>query len=145
MYVCIVFCAGFISLTSSAFIASASQSSSPSTSNRVSVLEDADLAIVSSLSRRKAGFSPAGSQWPQKFARTDTSHRPGRSIKATEGTPRTQGSFKRRASTTSPITVKKRKVLLGSSRESTRLLPKSGSGTSIISSRVNRREMLVSR
>jgi hypothetical protein len=143
--VCIVFRAGYISLTSSAFVASASQSSSPSTSNRVSVLEDVDLAIVGSLSRRKVVLSPAGSQWPQKFVRTDTSHRPGRSIKATEATPRTQGDFKRRASTTSPITVKKRKVLLAPNREPLHSLPKSGSGTFIISSPSDCREMLVSR
>jgi hypothetical protein len=132
-------------LTSSAFVASASQSSSPSSSKVVSDLEDVDLAIIGSLSKRKAGLSPAGSQRPQKFARTDTSHRPGRSLKATEATSRTQGAFEPRASTTSPRRVKKRKGLLAPNREFLRPLPKPGSGTFITSPQSCCRDMLVSR
>lgn len=132
-------------MTFGAFVASASQSSSsPSSSKVVSDLEG-DLAIIGPLSKRKANLSPAGSQRAQKFARTDTSHRPGRSMKATEATSRTQGAFERRASTTSPISVKNRKELLAPNREFLRPLPKPGSGTFIISSQICCRDLFVSK
>lgn len=116
------------SLTSSAFVVS--QSSSSPSSRSISDLGEVDLTLIGSLSKRKAALSPAGPQRPLKFPRTDTSHRPGRSMNEAEAITRTQGAFESRESPTSP---KKRKVLLTRNRELLHSLARPGSGTFTIS------------
>jgi hypothetical protein len=135
---------GYSFLTPSAFLVS--QSSSSSSNRSPSDLEGVDIAVIGSLSKRKAALLPAGSQRTQKVARTDTTHRPGRSMKETEATSRTQGAFESRASTTSPIAKKKRRrVSLMQNRELMRSILKPGPGTFTISSLSGCRDMLVSR
>ncbi|KAI0000465.1 hypothetical protein BJV77DRAFT_389953 [Russula vinacea] len=105
-------------------ILSVSQSSSSPSSRSISDLGEVDLTLIGSLSKRKAALSPAGPQRPLKFPRTDTSHRPGRSMNEAEAITRTQGAFESRESPTSP---KKRKVLLTRNRELLHSLARPGS------------------
>lgn len=95
------------------------QSSSQSSRRSPSDSQSVDIVAIGSSSKRKAAFPSMGSQRPQKIARTDTSHYPGRSIKETEATSRTRDTFESRSTTTSPISTKRkrRKVILPQNRE----------------------------
>jgi hypothetical protein len=118
------------------------QSSSHSSGRSPSDSESVDLAAIGSSSKRKAAFPLVGLQRPQKIARTDTSHHPGRSAKETEANSRTYVVLEPRSTTISPISTKRkrRKVLLPRYREALRSL----TGTFTISSTSNCRHMLVS-
>jgi hypothetical protein len=130
--------------TSSAFVDS--QASSQSSGRSPSDSESVDLAVIGSSSKRKAPLSPMGLQRPEKITRTDTSHHPGMSVKETEATSRTQGTFESRPTTTSPISArrKRRKVLLPRNREALHPLFAPLTGTFTISSLSSCRHMLVS-
>jgi hypothetical protein len=130
--------------TSSAFVDS--QSSSQSNGRGSSDPESVELAVIGSSSKRKAAFSPAGSQRPQKIARTDTSHHPGRSVKETEAISRTQDAFQSRSTTTSPMSrmIKRRKVLLPRNRETLHPFIAPFTGTFTMSSLSSCRHMFVS-
>jgi hypothetical protein len=124
---------GYISTSSAAFVDS--QSSSQSSGGSPSDSESVDLAAISSAFKRKATLPLMGSQRPQKIARTDASHHLGRSTKETEATSRTQGSPESRSTTTSPISTKRRKVLLPRNRGPLPSLIPPRTGTFAISSR----------
>lgn len=132
---------GYVS-TSSVFVDS--QSSSHSSDRSPSDSEGVDPAIIGASSKRKAAFSPLGSQRLQKVARTDTSHHPGRSVKETEATSRTQNTYESRSTTTSPISRKRRKVLLPQNRETLHSLITPRTSTFTISSLSSYRLILVS-
>lgn len=127
-------------LTSSPFVVS--QSSSSSSTKNPSDLEGVNLTALGSISKRKAGLLPAGSQRAQKVARTNTTHRPGRSMKETEATSRMHDAFKYCASTTSPTSRKKGKVSLTRNDELVHSLLKPNSSTSTISSLSGCRDVL---
>ena len=123
-----------------------SQSLSQSSGGSPSDSEGVDLAVIGPSFKRKAAFSPMGSQRPPKIARTDASHRPGRSMDETEATSRIQATFRLRSTTTSPISTKKkrRKVLLPQNREALHRLIAPRTGTFTISSPSSQRHMIVS-
>jgi len=130
--------------TSSVFVDS--QSSSQSSGRSPSNPESVDLAVIGSSSKRKAALSPAGSQQSQKFARTDTSRHPGRSMRETEATSRTHDAFESRSTTTSPTFPrrKRRKVLLPRNRETLHPFVVPLTGTFTIPSLNSCRQMPVS-
>lgn len=128
--------------TSSAVVDS--QPSSQSSGRGSSDSEGVDLAINGSSSKRKAALAPMGSQRPQKIAHTDTSHHPGRSVKETEATSRTQDTFGSRSTTTSAISTKRRKVLLPRNREALHSLFTPLTGTFTTSPLSSCRHILVS-
>lgn len=122
---------GYIS-TSSAFVDS--QSSSHSSDRSPADSEGVDFAVNGTSSKRKAALPPLGSQRLQKIARTDTSYHPGRSVKETEVPSRTQNTYESRSTTTSPISGKRRKVLLPRNRETLHSLISPRTSTSTTSS-----------
>ena len=107
-----------------------SQSSSQSSHISPSVSEEKELAPINSSSKRKATSPPARSLRPQKSARTDLSHGPGKAVRQLEAASRTRDTSDSDAAITLPIAVKKKKVLLPRNLEM-RLLAE-GSGTSTI-------------
>jgi len=104
-------------------------SSSPS-SRSPSDSEGVDIAPISSFSKRKASLSPKGSRHPQKFARTDTSHRLGMTVTGTKSTSLIKDGFESRPSAASVPSRKRKRVLLPRNRELVHSLLRSGSGDS---------------
>jgi len=137
----VMYCTSYIS-TSSAFVDS--QSSSQSSGISLLDSENVDLAVIGSPSKRKAASPPMGSQRSPKIARTDTYHHPGMSMKEAGATLRAQGTSEPRSTTTSPISSKRRKVLLPRNRESLHSLITTRNGTFTILSSSGCRCILVS-
>ena len=120
--------------------------SSPSSRRDPPGSQSADLAVTGSSSKRKAALPSSESRRPQKIARTDGSHHPGRSMMEPEATPRTRDTFEVRSTTTSPVSPKRkrRKVMLPQNRDLLQRLLAPPSGTFTISSPSGSRHMLVS-